>query len=48
MIFEEGPAKFIMPDGSEFDVMLSKHEITFDSYGVPVMHTFTSVPAEED
>lgn len=48
MIFEEGPATFIMPDGSQFDVVLEHREITFDSNGTPVMYTFTPVPAEED
>lgn len=34
-----------MPDGTEFDVILSRHEITFDN-GIPVLHTFTLIDDE--
>jgi hypothetical protein len=47
VIIEEGPAHIIMPDGTEFDVVLTKRHITFDADNYPIMQTFTPVPAEE-
>jgi hypothetical protein len=48
VIIEEGPAKIILPDGTEFEVILGKREITCDIAGRPVSYTFTPMPKEED